>query len=224
MEVTNPLYRNQGIHVIAVLFTVEKGVPKILLIKRKNEPFKGLWALVGGALYNNETVEEGMKREIKEKTGIENVPVFLFDVFSEVNRSPVMRMVALAYLGIVDSSKIKLLKETEKTTDSEWFPIGFSLKLAYDHEKILQKGIEVIKKKIFETDILRILYPNGFTIPEIQKTYEGILNVKFDRRNFRKKLLNLGLIQVTHRVQNFEGKKPAKVYQFKKIKESKNVF
>ena len=130
----------------------------------------------------------------------------------------------LEYLGIVDSSKIKLLKETEKTTDSEWFPLNFSLKLAYDHEEILQKGIEVIKKRILQTDILKNLYPNGFTIPEIQKTYEGILEIKLDRRNFRKKLLNLGMIKDTHRYQTFEGKKPAKVYQFKKMKESKNVF
>ena len=73
MEVNNPLYKNQGIHTISCLFTVEKGVTKVLLIKRDNEPFKGMWALVGGALYNNEELLEGAKREIKEKTGIENI-------------------------------------------------------------------------------------------------------------------------------------------------------
>ena len=70
MDVKNKLYKNQGINVISTIFTVEKGNVKVLLIKRKNEPYKDMWALVGGALYNNEDVEEGMYREIKEKTGI----------------------------------------------------------------------------------------------------------------------------------------------------------
>ncbi len=67
MEVNNKLYKNQGIHVISTIFTVEKGVTKVLLIRRKNKPFMDKWALVGGALYNNESIEEGLKREIKEK-------------------------------------------------------------------------------------------------------------------------------------------------------------
>ena len=75
MRVGYKLYENQGIHVITSLFTVEQGVVKVLLIKRNNEPFYGDWVLTGGALYNNETLEEGAKRELKEKTGIDNVPL-----------------------------------------------------------------------------------------------------------------------------------------------------
>ena len=93
MEEKNPLYRNQGIHVVAALFTVDKGIPKVLLIKRTNQPLKGMWALVGGAVYNNETVEDGLKREIFEKTGIRNIHLEMFDVFSRIDRSPVMRMI-----------------------------------------------------------------------------------------------------------------------------------
>ncbi len=73
MEVNNPLYKNQGIHVISSIFTVDHGVVKVLLIKRKNNPFKDKWALVGGALYNNEDIESGLKREVREKTDIDNI-------------------------------------------------------------------------------------------------------------------------------------------------------
>lgn len=69
MKIKNPLYQNQEIHVITSIFTIDKGIAKVLLIKRNNEPYNGMWALVGDALYNNETVTEGMERKINEKTG-----------------------------------------------------------------------------------------------------------------------------------------------------------
>jgi len=225
MQVNNPLYKNQGIHVIISIFTIEKGITKVLLIKRKNEPYKDLWALVGGALYNNEELLEGIKREIKEKTGIENIDIYNSSVFGNVNRSPLKRMVAITYIGIIDSKRVSFLKETTKTSDALWVDIDKIPKLAYDHNDILKEAIETLKKKIVETDILKSLYPDGFTIPEIQKAYEIILEKEFDRRNFRKKLLSMGLIEDTNKYVNFEGKKQAKLYKFNnKIKENKNVF
>lgn len=76
MQLTNPLYKNIGIHVIASIFTIDKGVVKVLLVKRTNEPFKGMWSLVGGALYNNEKLEYAVKREIFEKSGLTDVNVY----------------------------------------------------------------------------------------------------------------------------------------------------
>ena len=221
MQVNNPLYKNQGIHVIISIFTIEKGITKVLLIKRKNEPYKDLWALVGGALYNNEELLDGIKREIKEKTGIENIDIYFSSVFGEVNRSPLKRMVAVTYIGIIDSKRVHFLKDTEKTSDADWVPIDKIPKLAYDHNNILNGAIETLKNKIIETDILKTLFPEGFTMPEIQKAYEIILNKEFDRRNFRKKILSMGLIEDTNKYVNFEGK----LYKFSKnIKENKNVF
>lgn len=223
MEVKNPLYKNQGIHVIASIFTVEKGITKVLLIKRKNEPFKDMWALVGGALYNNEELENGLNREIEEKTGIKNINLSLSNVFGDIKRSPVMRMVAISYIGLIDNEKVKILKETNKTSNCDWVPIDKIPELAYDHNKILEKSIDSLREKIINTDILKSLFPNGFTIPEIQKTYELILNQKFDRRNFRRKLLSLNLIEDTNKEIKFEGKKPAKLYKFKDNIQIKNV-
>ena len=214
MQLTNPLYKNIGVHVITSIFTVDKGVVKVLLVKRTNEPFKEKWSLVGGALYNNERLEDGVKREIFEKSGLTDVNVYFSGVFDEIDRSPVRRMIALTYVGLIDANKVQVLKKTLKTDKVQ--------NLAGDHNKILLKGLDTLKELIVTTDILKSLFPSGVTIPEIQKTYESILNKSFDRRNFRKKLLSLGIIEDTNKYMVFEGKKPAKLYRFNK-KKNKNV-
>ncbi len=224
MRVDNPLYKNQGIHVISSIFTVQNGITKVLLIKRKNEPFKDMWALSGGALYNNEDLIEGAKREVYEKTGIKDIDIYFSGIFGGLNRSPVMRMVAITFIGVIDSEKVSVLKDTLKTSNSDWVSINDVPQLAYDHNEIFKEALETLKKKILSTDILKSLFPNGFTIPEIKKVYETILGTTFDRRNFRKKLLSLGLIVDTNKTKIFEGTKPAKLYKFKNINLDKNIF
>ena len=216
MDVKNKLYKNQGIHVITALFTVEQGITKVLLIKRKNEPFKGDWVLTGGALYNNEDLISGAYRELKEKTGIEDVEIKEFKAYGKVHRSPVMRMVAVGFIGIIDSSRVKVLRETENTSNADWFPINKIPPLGYDHEEILSEAILELRNQIVKSNMLKSLFPNGVTMPELQKTYEAILNKKLDRRNFRKKILNLDLLEDTNKYDRFEGNKPAKLYTFKK--------
>lgn len=224
MDKKNPRYRNQGIHVISAIFTVDKGITKVLIIKRKYDPYQGMWSLTSGALYNDEEVMDGLKREILEKTGLEGIPLELFDVFSRVDRSPTMRMVGLAFLGIVDKEKYKILKETLKTTDAKWVSLEEVPPLAFDHNLILEKAYETLKERIKNTNLLKSLYPKGFTMPEIQKIYESILGKQFDRRNFRKKLLCTGMIEETEKTEKFGGNKPARIYIFKENQEDKNVF
>ena len=221
MELKNPLYQNQGIHVISTIFTIEKGVPKVLLIKRKNEPYKGMWALVGGALYNNETLDEGIEREIFEKIGIKLNNKEIFGIFSDVDRSPLMRMIAIGYIGLVDTRKVEVLRNTPKTSDAEWYPFDKIPSLAYDHNVIIKEGVNYLKNKILNSNILKDIYPNGFTLPELQQVYEIILGKGLDRRNFRKKMINLNLIYDTGKAIKYEGNKPAKLYKFKK--NNKNV-
>lgn len=215
MEKNNPLYKNQGIHLITSIFTVEDGIVKVLLIQRKNEPFKNMWALVGGALYNNEDVNDGIKREIFEKTGIKDIDIYYSGLFSRVDRSPVMRMVALSYVGIVDNKKMKVLKETFKTSNADWFSITNIPDLAYDHNEIITKSLESLKDLILDTNILKVLFSEEFTIPELQSVYEIILDKSLDRRNFRKKLLLDQIIIDTNKYKNYKGKKPAKLYKFR---------
>ena len=224
MEIKNPLYKNIGAHVINTVFTIDKGQIKVLLIKRNNEPFKGKWALPGGAMYNNELIEETAKRELKEKTNITNVDLIFAGVEDKIDRSPLLRMLAFIYIGLVDIEKVNILKETNKTLDAEWFSISNIPELAYDHNQVLLKAIEKLKDMIISSNILKKLYPNGFTIPEIHKVYEEILGIEIDRRNFRKKLLTQNIIIDTNETINFEGKKPAKKYMFNEEQKDKRLF
>lgn len=218
MQKDNPLYKNQGIHAICSIFTIDKGKTKVLLVKRKNEPYKGMWALVGGALYNDETLEDGLRREIKEKTGICDIKTVQSGIFSNPNRSPLMRMLAISFVGILDFSKIEVLTDTLKTSDAQLFDIDDIPPLAYDHNEILKNDIQTLKEKILDSDILESFYPNGFSLPELQVLYETILGVNIDRRNFRKRLIENNFILETGKTQKFNGKKPAIIYRINKEK------
>lgn len=215
MQVNNPLYKNIGIHVISALFTVEDGITKVLLIKRKNEPYKDMWALVGGALYNNETIEEATHREIEEKTGIKNVKLFPSLNFSKIDRSPLMRMIAVTFVGVVDYKNVSISSNTLKTSDAHWFKIDEIPKLAYDHNEIFESCLKTLREDIFKTDILKTLFIDGFTLPELQEVCEVILQKEFDRRNFRKWLILNELIEDTNKEKIYKGRKPAKIYKFK---------
>lgn len=223
MRINNPLYKNIGIHVICSIFTVDKGVIKVLLIKRKNEPYKDKWALVGGGLYNNETIEEAMNREIYEKTGLKDIKLYFSSIESNVNRSPLKRMIAINFIGVIDIKR-SILKDTEKTSNCDWFELSIVKDLAYDHDKILSDARNNLKKLIVSSNVLKELFPRGFTLPELQRTYETILEEKLDRRNFRKRLINLGLIKETKKTEVFEGKKPAKKYEFNNNVEKQDIF
>lgn len=223
MDIYNPLYKNQGIHVISSLFTVETGDVKVLLIKNKNS-FQNNYILIGGALYNDEELVDGMKREIYEKTRIKNIRLYHSGIYSKVNRSNIKRMLAISYTGVVDSTKINLIKEVLKDTDAKWISLTKLPELAYDHKEILKDAILSLRERILTTNLLQELFPEGFTIPELQNVFELIFNKKLDRRNFRKKILNLDLIIDTKENVKYKGNKPAKLYKFKIMVRKQSVF
>ena len=224
MELKNPLYKNIGIHVVSNIFTVDKGITKVLLIKRTNNPYKGYWALPGGAMYNNELVIDAAKRELKEKTGIKEIDLSMHKILDDIDRSPLKRMIAISFIGVMDIEKAELLNQTNKTSDIGWFDITMIPELAYDHNETLNYAIEELKEKIVTTDILKSLFPKEFTLPELHNVYTSILNIEIDRRNFRKKMINLNLISDTNKTVVYKGKKPAKLYRFNEIEKNKSIF
>ena len=224
MKVNNPLYKNIGIHLTSTIFTVDKGTMKVLLIKRNNKPYFGYWALPGGCLYNNELVLEGAKRELKEKTGVSNIDLTLFKIFDKIDRSPIKRMICLAFIGVLDIDKVELLNKTEKASDINWVDIKNIPELAYDGNEVLEAAIIKLKELIQSTKILKNLFPKEFTLPELQSVYESILNINIDRRNFRKKMINSELIIDINKTINYNGKKPAKLYKFNDKCNNKSIF
>ena len=225
MRRDNKLYKNQGIHVISSIFTVEDGITKVLLIKRASEPYKDKWALVGGALYNNETLLDGVKREIKEKVNIDDVELYQTGVYDEFGKTDDigMRMVSINYLGIVDVKKTNVVKETRNTSNAFWFDIRKVPYLAFGHNDILNESLEKLKELVIHTNILKSLLPKEFTMPNLQNLFEQVLEEKFDRRNFRKKILSLNIVEDTKKEKSIDGKKPAKLYRFKEKIENKKV-
>lgn len=216
MELQNPLYMNQGMHVLIALFTVEEGRTKVLLIRRKNEPYYDKWALPGGAVYNNETLKDATKREVFEKTGIKDFEFHFSKVFDQLDRSPLLRMFATSYIGVIAAKKVSLLKETLKTSDADWFLLdNLPKEMAYDHKKVLDSCIDSWRESIMKSSILKALFPHGFTLPELQETYQNILGKTYDRRNFRKKILSENLLIDSGENRIYKGKKPAKLYYFK---------
>lgn len=224
MDVSNKRYQKQGIHVISSIFTIEQGIVKVLLVKRTNQPFQDMWALTGGALYNDEDLIEGAKRELYEKTGLKDVNITLSSVKGDVNRSPLLRMVAINFIGVVDASKVVITEKTKKTSNAAWFPISEIPELAYDHNSIIEEALEKLKFLILTTDILKTLFPKGFTLPEVQYAYESIFNTKFDRRNFRRKFLTFDFIMPTDKFRKINGRKPARIYVFQSMKKNQNIF
>lgn len=221
MEVNNKLYRNIGVHVITTLFTVDKGVVKVLLIKRSNDPYRDYWALPSGALYNNELLCDGCARELKEKTGLVDIDLEFASYFDRVDRSSLMRMIGMSFIGVINTDGVCLQRETLKTSSADFFDINDVPCLAYDHNDVISESIEILRSKILDSNILKGLLPDEFTLPELQSVYECLLGGCLDRRNFRKKLINEGVIEDLNRTVAFKGKRPAKLYRFC---DDKNVF
>ncbi len=201
------------------IFTVEKGKLKILLEKKQQEPYKGYWKLPGMNIKEDETLEQNIDKVLNETIGISKIYKEQNYTFSEINRKPNKRTIATSYIGILDSN---LIKETD--IETKWFTIDEIPKMAYDHKEIIEKAKELLKNRLINTNILKNLFPSDFTLPELQNIFESIMNINLDRRNFRKKIINLGLIEETG-YNNVGGSgRPAKLYKFKDDIKEINIF
>lgn len=205
------------------VFTIEKGKIKILLVRKKNEPYKGYWILPGGMVKNTESLEDNVASVVVYKLGIPNLYIEQCYTFSDITRNPDDRVIATSYMGLINNITLKL-KQQPTDVEFEWFDINSIPKTAYDHEKIINKLILTFKSKIVNSNTLKILFPSDFTLPELQKIYEQVLNTKLDRRNFRKKLINLGYIVDTGDINEGYTGRPAKLYRFKEEVEERNLF
>ncbi len=199
------------------IFTVQENTLQVLLIQMKKKPFQGKWALPGGLVKINETLDEAAKRILAEETNVRNVYLEQLYSFSDLNRDPHQRVISVAYFALINAQGIKL-KTIPKYADVQWFSIKkVPSDLAYDHKKILKYALTRLKSKLEYTNIVYGLLPKKFTLSQLQKIYEVILNRKLDKRNFRKKILFLDLLKPTSSFQ--KGKhRPARLYEFKKRK------
>ena len=205
------------------IFTVEKRKLKILLQRKTKDPYKGYWELPGKMLDKEKTLEENTDEILEETISTKNVYKEQNYTFSGLDRYPNERVIATSYIALTDEKTVKL-KGSEEVEDIAWFDIKELPKIAFDHKEIMDKAREQLKSKLTNTTILKNLFPADFTLPEIQNIFESIMNIKLDRRNFRKKFINLGLIEETG-YNNVGGSgRPAKLYRFKENIKDTNLF
>lgn len=206
---------NNIIETLISIFTIDKGDLKVLLIKNKVDPYKGYWVLPGNPLRNNETLEDNVTDAVLDQTGLLKVYIEQCYTFSNLSRYPDNRVIAVSFMGLVDSTSVEIKREEKKDIESEWFKVADIPKMGYDHEEIIKRDIEYLKKKIVNIGILKNFFPSDFTLPELQKVYEQIFNTNLDRRNFRKKIVNMDIIEDTGEYNIGCNGRPAKLYRFK---------
>lgn len=198
-----------------ILFTVIGNELKVLLVQRKFEPFKDKWVIPGGFVGLEEDLETAAKRELLEEAGVKNVYFEQLYTFGDPERDPRGRVVTVAYFGLIDSSKIKLKARTD-AKDAKWFSFNKIPKLGFDHGLIIDSAIKRLRGKLAYTTVGFQLLPEKFTLTELQKLYEIILDRQLDKRNFRKKMFSLDILSVTSETKMEGAHRPAKLYKFKK--------
>ena len=185
-------YPHPAVATDCVVFGFDGKELQILLIERGLEPFKGMWAFPGGFMCIQETAEECARRELLEETGFSIQVLKQLGAFSGIHRDPRERVVSVAFYALVRPSDVK---GGDDAHDARWFALDDVPQLAFDHDFILRKAMQQLRKDIYFEPIGFELLDKAFTMSELQRLYEAILGVRFDRRNFEKKMLQTGILQ-----------------------------
>ena len=185
-------YEHMAVTTDCVIFTYENWKLKVLLVRRGGEPYKGMWAFPGGFLQNTETAEQGALRELREETALcPSSPIVQLGIFSDVDRDPRERVITIAWYALVKPSEVR---GGDDAAEALWVPVDDLPPLAFDHAKIFQAAMERLRRDIHFQPVGFDLLDDEFTIPDLQRLYEAVLGVKFDRRNFQRKILASGIL------------------------------
>jgi 8-oxo-dGTP diphosphatase len=201
----------------AVVFGLDDEDLKVLLVERDLEPFQGRWALPGGFVHDDEGLEEAARRELQEETGLERIFLEQLYTFGDVGRDPRGRVVSVAYYALVKLGDHKVRAATD-AREASWFPVWDPPSLAFDHDRILQTALARLKGKVRYQPIGFELLPAKFTLTQLQRLYETILERPLDKRNFRKKLLAMELLVELDEVEQDVAHRAARLYRFDRRK------
>ena len=207
-------YMNE-LEVLINLFTIDKdGILKILLIRRDMDPYRGYWMLPTSLLLSNETIEECANEALYDWVGLKDVHLEQCNVYSNLNRIPVERVIGNSLVGIVDIQTFEW-KRKKRNDELVWFPVNEIPKVVYDHFEAIEDAVKYIRKRLKNINYLKNLFPSDFSLPELQLLYEQVLGHSLDRRNFRKKIMNMDVLDDTGDKNELTNGRPAKLYKFK---------
>jgi len=219
MKTINKKYKFTVVASDIVILSIIENKLQALLIKMKKAPYFNFWAAPGGLVKPNESVDSAAKRILKEKAGVKDVYLEQLHTFGDVNRDPFGRVVSVSYYALIPNKELKI-KTSKEYINATWFAIDDLPQLAYDHKKIIKFAAKKLQQKLASTNIAYSLLPKEFTLSELQNIYEDILQKKIDKRNFRKKILSLGIVKKTEKKNIGQAHRPASLYTFtsKKLK------
>jgi len=210
-------YPRPSLTVDAVVFGLDDEDLKVLLIQRDLPPFEGQWALPGGFVRIDETLEQAVKRELREETGLASVYLEQLFTFGDLDRDPRERTVTVAYYALVNLRDHRVQAATD-ARNAAWFAVEDVAKLAFDHVRILRRALERLRGKVRYQPIGFELLPDKFTLGQLQALYEKVLDRPLDKRNFRKKILGMGILVELDEIESDVAHRAARLYRFDKIR------
>ncbi|HRQ87372.1 MAG TPA: NUDIX domain-containing protein [Bacteroidia bacterium] len=204
-------YPRPALTVDCVVFGFDGGDLQVLLIRRALEPFKDRWALPGGFVHLDETLDEAARRELEEETGLREVFLEQLHTFGAVDRDPRERVVSVAYYALVTPSAATAATDA---AEADWFPVASVPPLAFDHADILAAALERLRDKLRREPVGFELLPAKFTLGQLQRLYEAVLGTALDKRNFRKKVLGYDLLVPLKETHREGAHRPAQLFRF----------
>ncbi len=206
-------YINFGLSVDCVVFGYHEGEVQVLLVERNEEPFIGSWALVGDLVHPKSDLASSANRILESLTGLKGIFMEQFFTFDAIDRHPLGRVITVGFYSLVESQHYQPVASSwAKST--KWFSINDLPELAFDHEAILAKGVQTLKRRVRYRPVGFELLSAKFTLSDLQSLYEALLDRKFDKPNFRKKILKMNLITPLDEYQENVSHRPAKLYAF----------
>jgi len=210
-------YPRPALTVDCVVFGLDEEDLKVVLIQRDLDPFAGKWALPGGFVHVDESLEDAARRELQEEAGLSKVFLEQLYTFGDVKRDPRERIVTVAYYALVNIRDHRVQAATD-ARNAAWFAVSDTPSLAFDHQKILHVALERLKGKVRYQPIGFELLPTRFTLSQLQHLYETILERPLDKRNFRRKALMMGFLEETDEIEQDVAHRAARLYRFNETK------
>jgi len=194
-----------------VLFTIRDRRLHLLLVKRLSKPFENRYALPGGFVAEGESLDAAAIRELREETGVAQVYLEQLYTFGDPKRDPRGRVITVAYYALAPHNQA--LRAGADASDAAWFDVTSLPPLAFDHRRIAEYAHQRLRNKLDYTNVGFELLPGRFTLTELQMVHEAILGQSLDKRNFRRKTIQRGIVKPTKEWQR-TGRKPAQLYRF----------
>lgn len=204
-----------GMSVDCVVFGYHHDKLKVLIIKRGAPPYKGRWALPGDLVYPNENIDVAAKRILKDLTDIDNLFMEQTKVYGRVDRHPAGRVVTTGYYSLIDIERHD--PHASAWADGVyWMDVDDCPHLAFDHDEILKDALQELRKKVRHEPIGFELLPEKFALAQLQSLYEALLDESYDKANFRKRFLSMGMLDALEEYQKDVNHRPGKLYSFNK--------